>query len=130
MSAPSFLGASSTRESLADDLDLEYPMLWEAEDRSMEISAPEINRFVDIVLSTGYKYGGNRSITFSSFSPEICILLTIKQQQYPILFINKAGSVPTGDIREANLQQAILSMRALAESKSRVGKASNFFYTV
>lgn len=86
---------------------LEYPMLWEAEDRSMETSAPEINLFVDIILSTVYKHGRNRNITFSSFSPEICIVLAIKQQQYPILFINKAGSVPTGDIRAANLQQAI-----------------------
>ena len=82
-------------------------MLWEAEDRSMETSAPEINTFVDIILSTIYKYGGKRSITLSSFSPEICILLAVKQQQYPVLFINKAGSVPTGDIRAANLQQAI-----------------------
>ena len=73
----------------------------------MELSAPEINIFVDIILSTVYQYGGNRSITFSSFSPDICILLAIKQQQHPILFINKAGSVPTGDIRAANLQQAI-----------------------
>ena len=54
-------------------------MLWEAEDRSMEITAPEINKFVDTILSTVYKNGGNRSITFSSFSPEICILLSIKQ---------------------------------------------------
>ena len=95
------------REHFADSLGLEYPMLWEAEDRSMELSAPDINIFVDIILSTVYQYGGNRSITFSSFSPDICILLAIKQQQYPILFINKAGSVPTGDIRAANLQQAI-----------------------
>ena len=85
----------------------EYPMLWEAEDRSMEINAPEINIHVDIILSMIYKYGAERSITLSSFSPGICILLAIKQQQYPILFINKAGSVPTGDIRAANLQQAI-----------------------
>ncbi|KAG7004715.1 glycerophosphocholine phosphodiesterase GDE1 [Physcia stellaris] len=94
-------------DDVAFNVELKYPMLWEAEDRSMELSAPEINIFVDIILSTVYQYGGNRSITFSSFSPDICILLAIKQQQYPILFINKAGSVPTGDIRAANLQQAI-----------------------
>ena len=82
-------------------------MLWEAEDRSMETSAPEINLFVDTILSIIYKHGGKRNITLSSFSPEICILLALKQHQYPVLFINKAGSVPTGDTRAANLQQAI-----------------------
>lgn len=82
-------------------------MLWEAEDRPMEITAQEINIFVDTVLSNIYKYGGKRSITLSSFCPEVCILLALKQQEYPILFINKAGSVPTGDVRAGNLQQAI-----------------------
>lgn len=82
-------------------------MLWEAEDRAMEITAPEINAFVDTILSMIYEYGGKRNITLSSFCPEICILLAIKQQQYPILFISKAGSVPTGDVRAASLQQAM-----------------------
>ncbi|KAL8816565.1 MAG: hypothetical protein Q9191_008307 [Dirinaria sp. TL-2023a] len=94
-------------EDIAFNVELKYPMLWEAEDRRMEISAPEINHFVDIILSTISKHGRKRSITLSSFSPEICILLAVKQPQYPILFINKAGSVPTGDTRAASLQQAI-----------------------
>lgn len=82
-------------------------MLWEAEDRSMDFFAVELNLFVDTILGMIYCLGGRRSITFSSFSPEICILLSIKQQDYPVLFISKAGSVPTGDVRAGNLQQAI-----------------------
>lgn len=82
-------------------------MLWEAEDRDMDFFAMELNLFVDTILKMVYRLGGKRSITFSSFSPEICIMLSLKQQDYPILFINKAGSVPTGDVRASNLQQAI-----------------------
>lgn len=82
-------------------------MLWEAEDRSMEFFAVEINLFVDTILDMVDRLGGKRSITFSSFSPEICILLSIKQPKYPVLFISKAGSVPTGDIRAGSLQQAM-----------------------
>lgn len=85
----------------------EYPMLWEAEDRNMETCALELNAFIDTTLDKIYRLGAKRSITLSSFSPEICILLSIKQQGYPVLFINKAGSVPTGDVRASSLQQAI-----------------------
>ena len=82
-------------------------MLWETEDRNMDPYALELNLFVDTILAMVYRLGGKRNITFSSFCPEICISLVVKQSQYPILFISKAGSVPVGDIRAGSLQQAI-----------------------
>ena len=82
-------------------------MLWEAEDRDMEPYAIEANTFVDTVLGMIYRLSGTRNITFSSFSPEMCLLLSTKQNDFPVLFINKAGSVPTGDVRASSLQQAI-----------------------
>ncbi|KAI9696500.1 MAG: Glycerophosphocholine phosphodiesterase [Bogoriella megaspora] len=94
-------------ESVAFDVEMKYPMLWEAEDRDMLPVCVEANAFVDRVLETIYLYGGNRSIGFSSFSPEMCILLATKQSDYPILFLSKAGSVPVGDVRSASLQQSI-----------------------
>ncbi|KAL8911754.1 MAG: hypothetical protein Q9171_003146 [Xanthocarpia ochracea] len=91
----------------AFNVEMKYPMLWEAEDRNMDYFAPEINTYVDIVLSTIDRLAGKRSITFSSFSPEICILLTLKQRDYPVLFLSKAGSIPVGDVRCSGLQQSI-----------------------
>lgn len=82
-------------------------MLWEAENQQFEPWGIEINFFVDTILSMIYKLAGNRNITFSSFNPEICILLSMKQQDYPVLFITKAGNVPTGDVRSSSLQEAI-----------------------
>ncbi|KAL8720367.1 MAG: hypothetical protein Q9225_002755 [Loekoesia sp. 1 TL-2023] len=99
-------------ESISFNLEMKYPMLWEAEDRDMDFFAMELNLFVDTILKMVYRLGGRRSITFSSFSPETCIMLSLKQQDYPVLFINKAGSVPTGDIRASNLQQAIQFAKA------------------
>lgn len=87
-------------------------MLWEAENQNFEPWAIEINLFVDTILSMVYRLAGNRNITFSSFSPEICILLAIKQQRYPVMFITKAGNVPTGDIRTSSLQQAVRFAKA------------------
>ena len=94
-------------ESIAFNLEIKYPMLWEAQDRGMELYAMELNFFVDTILTTIFRLCGNRNITLSSFSPEICILLTCKQQTFPILFINKAGSVPAGDVRAGSLKGAI-----------------------
>lgn len=94
-------------EAIAFNLEIKHPMLWEAEDRGMELYALEPNFFVDTILTTIFRLCGNRNITLSSFSPEICILLKFKQQTFPILFINKAGSVPTGDVRAGSLQAAI-----------------------
>ena len=99
-------------ESIAFNLEIKYPMLWEAEDRGMEFSAMELNFFVDTIMRTIYRLCGNRNITLSSFSPEICILLACKQQDFPILFINKAGSVPAGDVRAGSLEGAIAFAKA------------------
>lgn len=73
----------------------------------MDLYAFELNFYVDTILATLFQHCGNRNITLSSFSPEICILLKCKQQTFPILFINKAGSVPTGDVRAGSVQGAI-----------------------
>ena len=94
-------------DSIAFNVEMKYPMLWEAEDRNMDRYAPEINTYVDLVLGVIYRLAGNRSITFSSFSPEVCIVLSIKQHDYPVLFLSKAGSVPVGDVRCSGLQQSI-----------------------
>lgn len=82
-------------------------MLWDAEDRSMVPYSIEANTFVDRILTQIHRHGGRRSIGFSSFSPEMCILLAMKQTDYPILFLSKSGAVPVGDARCASLQQSI-----------------------
>lgn len=95
------------RDNLCLRVEIEYPMLWESQDQGWDPIVIEPNVFVDTVLDLVYKHCGNRKITFSSFSPEICILLAAKQQEFPILFLNKAGAVPTGDVRASSTQQAV-----------------------
>ena len=94
-------------ESVAFDLEIKYPMLWEAEDRNMELCAIELNFYVDTILTTIFRHSGDRNITLSSFSPEICIALACKQRTFPILIISKAGSVPVSDVRVGSLQGVI-----------------------
>ena len=85
----------------------EYPMLWECEYWNMDPYAVELNTYVDAILDVVFEYGADRQITFHSFSPEICILTSLKQRQFPVLFANDSGNTPAGDPRAANLQEAI-----------------------
>ncbi|KAL6409781.1 hypothetical protein AUP68_06177 [Ilyonectria robusta] len=86
---------------------IEYPMLYEAVDSQMDTFASEVNHFLDTILSVTYAHAGpRRRVIFSSFSPEICMVLAVKQQTYPILFLNDSSNWPTGDMRATIPQTA------------------------
>lgn len=82
-------------------------MLFESEEHEMDTYAVELNSFVDAVLTKVYDLGQKRNIIFSSFNPDVCLLLSFKQPSIPILFLTDAGVDPAGDIRATSLQEAI-----------------------
>lgn len=82
-------------------------MLFEARDFNMDTHAMDLNLFIDSMLMVVYKYAGSRPIWFSSFSPELCILLSTKQHIYPVLFLTESGNIPTRDIRAISYQEAV-----------------------
>lgn len=67
----------------------------------------ELNHLVDTILDTIYRLARNRTIFLSSFSPEVCILLSKKQNVYPVFFLTEAGHIPSADARADSLQEAI-----------------------
>ncbi len=85
----------------------EYPMLFEAHDWGMDTYAVELNHLVDTILDKVYRLAKNRIIFLSSFSPEICILLSNKQHVYPVYFLTESGHIPSADARADSLQEAI-----------------------
>lgn len=89
------------------NIEMKYPMLHESEEHEMDTYAVELNSFVDEVLTKVYDLGKKRNVIFSSFNPDICLLLSFKQPSIPILFLTDAGSCPVGDIRASSLQEAI-----------------------
>lgn len=93
--------------NILTDLSAEYPMLFESEEHDMDTYAVELNSFVDTVLTKVYDLGTGRNMIFSSFNPDICLLLSFKQPSIPILFLSDAGTSPVGDIRASSLQEAI-----------------------
>jgi glycerophosphodiester phosphodiesterase len=89
------------------NIEMKYPMLFESEDEEMDTYAVELNSFVDTVLKMVYDLGKGRNIIFSSFHPDICLLLSFKQPNIPVLFLTDAGDSDVGDIRASSLQEAI-----------------------
>lgn len=94
-------------------------MLLEAHD---ETSAVEANHLVDRILDCVYRLASRRSIFFSSFSPEVCILLSNKQHLYPVFFLTESGHIPSSDARVDSLLEAIL----FAKSWGLTGVISRF----
>ena len=93
-------------------LNIEYPMLFEAHDWGMETFSVEVNHLVDQVLERVYRLGRKRTIFFSSFSPEVCIVLSRKQDVYPVYFLTESGHIPSADARADSLREAILFARS------------------
>lgn len=94
-------------ETVGFNIEMKYPMLSESEDEEMDTYAVELNSFVDTVLKTVYDFGKGRNMIFSSFNPDICLLLSFKQPSIPVLFLTDSGTSPVGDIRASSLQEAI-----------------------
>ena len=94
-------------ESTGFNIEMKYPTLYESEEEEMDAYAVELNSFVDTVLRMVYDFGKKRNIIFSSFNPDICLLLSFKQPSIPILFLTDAGTALAGDIRAGSLQEAV-----------------------
>ena len=93
--------------SLGFNIEVKYPMIHEADDQNMGPYALEMNQFCDIVLSKVYEFAGQRRIVFSSFNPNICLCLKLKQPSIPVMFLTDAGVVNVCDTRSTSLQEAI-----------------------
>lgn len=89
------------------NIEMKYPMLHESEEHNMDAYAVELNSFVDTVLAKVYDLGKKRNIIFSSFNPDMCLVLSFKQPNFPILFLTDAGTEEVGDVRASSLQEAI-----------------------
>lgn len=47
---------------------------------------------MDIILRVVFKYHSGRRIVFSSFDPDVCTLLRLKQNVFPVLFLTQADT--------------------------------------
>ena len=52
----------------------------------------ERNEYVDIIINDVLKHAGNRRIIFLSFDPDICTMIRLKQNKYPVMYIPLGGT--------------------------------------
>ncbi|KAI1085612.1 GDPD-domain-containing protein [Whalleya microplaca] len=90
-------------------VEMKYPRLHETIAAGAAPICIELNTFIDVALSKIHQFGSERHIILSSFTPEVCILLSLKQKAYPVMFITNAGKLPIEDkeTRAASLQAAV-----------------------
>jgi glycerophosphodiester phosphodiesterase len=61
------------------NIECKYPMIDECEQEEMDFLYVELNWWVDTVLKVVYDNLNGRDIIFSSFHPDICMMLALKQ---------------------------------------------------
>lgn len=79
-----------TPSTLRFNIEVKYPFQpFHDKNLFLQKDVFEINRFVDSILDVVFKYADeNRSIAFSSFEPDICVALMMKQCRYEVLFLS------------------------------------------
>ncbi|CAI4914215.1 ANM_HP_G0277930.mRNA.1.CDS.1 [Saccharomyces cerevisiae] len=80
------------------NIECKFPMLDEAEEEELGQIMMEMNHWVDTVLKVVFDNANGRDIIFSSFHPDICIMLSLKQPVIPILFLTEGGSEQMADL--------------------------------
>ena len=59
------------------NIEVKYPNAEEAE--AEDLAHPEINFFCDRILDVVFEHAKERNLYFSSFHPEVCLLMCKKQ---------------------------------------------------
>ncbi|KAK8759228.1 hypothetical protein V5799_003141 [Amblyomma americanum] len=69
----------------------------------------DLNQYLDIILRTLLDYSGKRYIILSCFHPDICTMIRLKQNKYPLLFLTQGQTEkypPYLDTRTSTIQMA------------------------
>lgn len=79
-----------TPPALGFNLEVKYPFQPRSDSNLfLQSDAFEVNGFVDAILRVIADFAGDgRSITFSSFDPNICLALALKQSRYDVFFLS------------------------------------------
>ncbi|XP_055897088.1 glycerophosphocholine phosphodiesterase GPCPD1-like isoform X2 [Biomphalaria glabrata] len=96
-------------ENTGFDIEIKYPQqdindAWEMENYF------DVNENIDHILQVVFAHAGTRKIVFSSFDPDTCILIQLKQNKYPVLFLHQGQTqiyTPYKDYRAYSFKNGI-----------------------
>ncbi|KAF0683604.1 Aste57867_24370 [Aphanomyces stellatus] len=94
------------------NIEIKYPMETH-ESILCTLPAFELNAYVDAILDVVWTYGRTRSIVFSCFAPDVCVLLRAKQTRYPVFFLTCGTNIKeyVWDTRCIALEHAVAFSR-------------------
>ena len=114
-----------TSRRIGFNVEVKYPFFSEERDLMGHTVFADRNAYVDAILEETFEHACERTIVFSSFSPEICLLLKAKQQRYPVLFLimEEGEGVQTPSIFAAAMFVRIAGLDGIVCECSWVEKA-------
>ncbi|XP_035718049.1 glycerophosphocholine phosphodiesterase GPCPD1-like isoform X2 [Vespa mandarinia] len=69
---------------------IEIKWTMQLKDGTFELNHPfDLNMYLDTILKVVLEYGDDRKIVFSSFNPDICAMIRLKQNKYPVVFLTQ-----------------------------------------
>ncbi|XP_043276191.1 glycerophosphocholine phosphodiesterase GPCPD1-like isoform X2 [Venturia canescens] len=81
-------------------------------DGTFELNHPfDLNTYLDIILKVTLEYGGDRKIVFSSFNPDICIMIRLKQNKYPVVFLTQGVTAKYPTYHDPRCQTIPMAMK-------------------
>jgi len=89
----------------------------------------ERNKYLDLILMQVMQYGGTRRIIFTSFDPDVCTMVRMKQNRYPVGFLTQGNSARYESFQDMRTQSTPLSSSfARAEGfLALIGHSEDFF---
>uniref|UniRef100_A0A3Q2PXB9 Glycerophosphocholine phosphodiesterase 1 n=1 Tax=Fundulus heteroclitus TaxID=8078 RepID=A0A3Q2PXB9_FUNHE len=79
-----------------------------------------MNTFLDIILNCVLENAGKRRIIFSCFDPDICTMVRLKQNKYPILFLTQGISKKYPELMDIRCQTTQIAV-SFAQSENILG---------
>lgn len=90
---------------------IEIKWTMERMDGTYELQNPmDLNMYIDIILKCVLQNAGDRRIIFSCFNPDICSMIRLKQNKYPVVFLTQGETSkysPYIDPRCWNVKSAV-----------------------
>nr|KAG5706623.1 hypothetical protein BaRGS_005693 [Batillaria attramentaria] len=69
------------------NIEIKYPLEFETGESEME-NYFDLNPYIDQILNVVLKNAGDRKIIFSTFHPDTCLMVQLKQNKYPVLLLS------------------------------------------
>uniref|UniRef100_A0A0A9Y8A0 Glycerophosphocholine phosphodiesterase GPCPD1 n=1 Tax=Lygus hesperus TaxID=30085 RepID=A0A0A9Y8A0_LYGHE len=74
--------------SVGFNIEIKWTM--QLKDGTYELYHPfDLNLYLDTVLEVVLRFAGERNIVFSCFHPDICSMIRLKQNKYPVMFLTQ-----------------------------------------